>query len=55
MARSFNIAGPCFQSEHFMIPVARRAGEIAELLAQGRWFSLVSGRQTGKTLSLIHI
>jgi len=32
-----------------MIPVARRAGELVELIAEGRWFSLVSGRQTGKT------
>jgi type II secretory pathway predicted ATPase ExeA len=49
MARWFNIAGPCFPREHFMIPVARRAVEVVELLQQGRWFSLVSGRQTGKT------
>ena len=49
MARWFNIAGPCFPSEHYMIPVARRAVEVVELLSQGRWFSLVSGRQTGKT------
>ncbi len=32
-----------------MIPVARRAVEVVELIEQGRWFSLVSGRQTGKT------
>ncbi len=32
-----------------MIPVERRAAEVVELLEQGRWFSLVSGRQTGKT------
>ena len=32
-----------------MIPVARRAVELVELLEQGRWFALVSGRQTGKT------
>ena len=49
MPRWFNIAGPCFPSQHFMIPVARRAVEVVELLEQGRWFSLVSGRQTGKT------
>ncbi len=32
-----------------MIPVERRAVEVVELLDQGRWFSLVSGLQTGKT------
>ncbi len=49
VSRWFNIAGPCFPTQHFMIPVARRAVEVVELLEQGRWFSLVSGRQTGKT------
>ena len=49
MTRWFNIAGPCFANEHYMIPVPRRAGAMYPLIEQGRWFSLVSGRQTGKT------
>ncbi len=49
MTRWFNIAGPCFAREHYMIPVERRAAEAITLLEEGRWFSLVSGRQTGKT------
>ncbi len=49
MARWFNIAGPCFPEDHYIIPLERRVGEALELLEQGRWFSLVSGRQTGKT------
>ena len=32
-----------------MIPAARRAEALLRLLEEGRWFSLVSGRQTGKT------
>jgi type II secretory pathway predicted ATPase ExeA len=52
MPRWFNIAGPCFADEHFMIPPERRAVEALELIAQGRWFVLVSGRQTGKTTLL---
>jgi hypothetical protein len=55
MPRWFNIAGPCFAQEHYMIPPARRAGESATLIAQGRWFSLVSGRQTGKTTVVQHL
>jgi len=47
--RGFNVAGPCFAHEHYMIPVARRAAAFVRLLEEGRWFSLVSGRQTGKT------
>jgi hypothetical protein len=52
MPRWFNIAGPCFADEHFMIPPERRAVEALELIEQGRWFVLVSGRQTGKTTLL---
>ena len=49
MAHWFNIAGPCLANEHYMIPPGRRVPEALELIEQGRWFSLVSGRQTGKT------
>lgn len=52
MSRWFNIAGPCFADEHYLIPPERRAGEAKALVAQGRWFSLVAGRQTGKTTLL---
>ena len=38
-----------------MIPPARRAVEAATLIEQGRWFSLVSGRQTGKTTVVRHL
>ncbi len=55
MTRWFNIGGPCFADEHYMIPAARRAGEAATLIGQGRWFSLVSGRQTGKTTVVQHL
>ncbi|MFO0626665.1 MAG: endonuclease NucS [Polyangiales bacterium] len=55
MPRWFNIAGPCFAQEHYMIPPARRAVEAAALIEQGRWFSLVSGRQTGKTTVVQHL
>ncbi|MFO0601901.1 MAG: AAA-like domain-containing protein [Polyangiales bacterium] len=55
MARWFNIAGPCFAREHYMIPVERRAATTLALIEQGRWFSLVSGRQTGKTTVVKHL
>jgi len=55
MPRWFNIAGPCFAREHFMIPVERRAAATLALIEQGRWFSLVSGRQTGKTTVVKHL
>jgi len=52
MTRWFNTGGPCLAREHYMIPPERRAREALALLEQGRWFSLVSGRQTGKTTVL---
>ncbi len=55
MTRWFNIAGPCFVSQHYMIPAERRAVEATTLIDQGRWFSLVSGRQTGKTTVVRHL
>jgi len=47
----FNIAGPCFQDEHYMLPPERRLGVIMERLEDGRYFTLHAGRQTGKTTS----
>jgi type II secretory pathway predicted ATPase ExeA len=55
MPRWFNIAGPCYAEDHYMVPPERRAVEAVELIEQGRWFSLVSGRQTGKTTVAQHI
>jgi len=52
VTRWFNIAGPCFPREHYMIPPERRLGEARALIDQGRYFSLVAGRQTGKTTSV---
>ncbi len=52
MAHCFNIAGPCMPKQHYMLPPGRRAVEAMDLIAQGRWFSLVAGRQTGKTTTL---
>jgi len=53
MSRWFNIAGPCNPREHYMIPPERRLTEARALIEQGRFFSLVSGRQTGKTTSVL--
>jgi hypothetical protein len=48
MARWFNIAGPCFPDEHYMIPPERRVGPMLTMIAEGRWFTLVSGwRRSG--------
>jgi hypothetical protein len=52
VTRWFNIAGPCFLREHYMIPPERRLDDARALVAQGRYFTMVAGRQTGKTTSV---
>jgi hypothetical protein len=52
MRLEFNIAGPCFPDEHYMIPPERRLGEVMELIEGHKFFTFTGGRQTGKTTSL---
>lgn len=47
----FNIAGPCIPGEHYMLPPERRLGRVQKLIEQRKYFTLHSGRQTGKTTS----
>lgn len=47
----FNIAGPCFPGEHYILPPERRLGDVMALIEGGRYFTLRGGRQTGKTTS----
>jgi hypothetical protein len=46
---SFNTTGPCLPGEHYMLPPERRLGRVLELIDDGKYFTLHSGRQTGKT------
>ena len=49
MRPSFNTAGPCLPGEHYMLPPERRLGRVLELIDDRKYFTLHSGRQTGKT------
>ncbi len=51
MVPSFNTAGSCFPGEHYMLPPERRLGRIMQLIEEHKYFTLQSGRQTGKTTS----
>jgi hypothetical protein len=51
MRPSFNTAGPCVPGEHYMLPPSLRLGRVRELVDEGKYFTLQSGRQTGKTTS----
>jgi hypothetical protein len=48
---SFNTAGPCIASRHYMLPPERRLGRVMELVDAGKYFTLHAGRRTGKTTS----
>jgi hypothetical protein len=51
MYPSFNTTGPCIPGEHYMLPPERRLGRILELIDGRKYFTLLAGRQTGKTTS----
>ncbi|MGE0082865.1 MAG: AAA-like domain-containing protein [Desulfococcaceae bacterium] len=53
MKRFFNIAGPCFPDEHYMIPSERRIKGLRELIDQKQYFVIHAARQSGKTTLLL--
>jgi hypothetical protein len=49
MKKYFNIAGPCNENSHYMVPVLNRYKEVYPLVEQGHYFVIHAARQTGKT------
>ena len=49
MKKYFNIAGPCNDKSHYMLPVLKRIKEIESLVEHGHFFVIHAPRQTGKT------
>ncbi|MCX6252917.1 MAG: AAA-like domain-containing protein [Bacteroidia bacterium] len=49
MKKYFNIAGPCNDKSHYMLPVLKRIKEIESLVEHGQYFVIHAPRQTGKT------
>jgi hypothetical protein len=49
MKKYFNIAGPCNDKSHYMVPVLNRDKEVYQLVEQGHYFVIHAARQTGKT------
>ena len=52
MNRYFNIAGPCFPDEHYMLPPLERLPGIMRIVEQRGYFVLHAARQSGKTTAL---
>ncbi len=50
--RLFNIAGPCFPGEHYLLPTLERCPEIGRLIESKQYFVVHAARQSGKTTLL---
>ena len=53
MPRWFNVAGPCNEADHYMLPVMRRLPRIRRLIERKSYFVLHAPRQVGKTTALL--
>ena len=53
MNKCFNIAGPCFPDEHYMLPPLERLPGIMRIVEQRGYFVLHAARQSGKTTALM--
>ena len=53
MEKCFNIAGPCFPDEHYMLPALERLPGIMRIVEQRSNFVLHAARQSGKTTALM--
>ena len=52
MEKYFNIAGPCFPDEHYMLPALERLPGIVRIVEQRSYFVIHAARQSGKTTAL---
>ena len=52
MEKYFNIAGPCFPNEHYMLPALERLPGIMRIVERRGYFALHAARQSGKTTAL---
>jgi len=55
MEKYFNIAGPCNQSDHYMIDADIRLKEVQQLIEQKQYFVIHAARQSGKTTFLLDL
>ncbi|MCX7045435.1 MAG: ATP-binding protein [Candidatus Sumerlaeota bacterium] len=52
MKKFFNVAGPCFPGQHYMLPAQARCAALLPLVEQQIYFCIHAPRQTGKTTLL---
>lgn len=49
MQKYFNIAGPCNENDHYIVPIIERNKAILPLIEQKHYFVIHAARQSGKT------
>ncbi|MDR1866249.1 MAG: ATP-binding protein, partial [Bacteroidales bacterium] len=55
MAKYFNVAGPCIETEHYMIDASSRLMGIDHLIDHRQYFVIHAARQSGKTTFLLDL
>ena len=55
MTRTFNITGPCFDFEHYMLDAQGRVDDLRSLIDSRMYFVLHAARQSGKTTLLLDL
>ncbi len=55
MQKSFNTAGPCIPSDHYMVSITPRFDSLKKLIDNKRYFILHAPRQTGKTTLMLQL
>jgi hypothetical protein len=55
MKKTFNVAGPCHPSEHYMLPTQERCQGLLQLIEQKQYFVIHAARQSGKTTLLLEL
>ena len=53
MEKFFNVAGPCFPADHYMLPALDRMPKIRRLVERKMYFVVHAPRQTGKAIHVI--
>jgi len=53
--KTFNTAGPCIPSDHYMVPTVNNLAIFKKLIENKRYFILHAPRQTGKTTLMLQL
>jgi hypothetical protein len=51
----FNVAGPCFKGEHYIIDPSTRMNGVKQLIENKQYFIIHAARQSGKTTCLLDL